>query len=216
MAKKNALVWAVSADTKVAGRQVKSVLSMIGKMENCLHVAACSALVQCLVYRQSTPLVWLLEGLSGKSVHVVGLKKWAEAHGNGLTIGLEKQDDGTSKIAVKFPEIETHPVKDVKTALAWAAKVKPFWVEKPAPSMFEEYSLSKALAVALKRAEEMERAKNQGTIKRGKKGSEKIIELSEEQIKNIDTTGLAKLRELVAGLGADVVGAGPSKDTYLN
>ncbi len=210
--KTSAITWVVANDARDAGRQVAFVVRALGKFETQLHVAARSAMVQCVVHRQSTPLVNLIKGLSGKSVHVVGLRKWAEKHGNGLVVTTERDKDGNINIGVTFPEIEKSPPLSMAKAMEWASSAKEFWIESPPQSLFEEYSLSKQLAMALKRAEEMLRAKTQGTIKKNKK----VIELTPDQVKSIDVKGIEKLRELTAMLGADVTGMkSPTHDSAL-
>ena len=182
------IIWTLNGDGSNAGRMVNAVVAQITQAHNRLDMAAKNAMIQVLVHKQSTPLVALLTGLSGKSIHVKGLKDWAVKHGRGITIGLDGKGKD-AKIKVRFPkEYET---LTLDKALDWALGAPTFWAENPPPAAFKGFDFDAELKKLVKRAEEMARAMDEGTIEKG----DVIIELTPEQLKQIK---LGSYREIAA------------------
>jgi len=182
------IIWTLNGDGANAGRMVNAVLAQIAQAHDRLDMAAKNAMIQVLVHKQSTPLTDLLTGLSGKSIHVKGLTDWAKKHGRGITIGLDGKGKD-AKIKVRFPkEYET---LTIDKALDWAMTVKSFWQENPPPAAFKGFDFDAELKKLLKKAEEMARAADEGTIEKG----DIIVELKPEQIKQIK---LGSYREIAA------------------
>lgn len=172
-------IWTINGDGGNTARQVKELLANVANVHERMHMVARNAMIQVLVHSQSTPLVELLTGLSGTSVHVVGLKDWAIKHGRGITIGL----DAAKKIKVHFPKDFKQMTLD--EAIEWAMLVPSFWNENPPPSLFKGFNYEAELAKLNKKAEEMARALLEGTIKKGGE----VIELTPEQLKQINLKG---------------------------
>lgn len=174
------ITWVVSGDAQNTNRQIEFVIGAVNKLHEQMHVAARNAMIQVLVHRQSTPLVNLLNGLSGKSVHVKGLKDWAEKHGNGITIGLKKVGK-ESVIAVTFPKIEDNPPLTIDEAMDWAMLVPSFWVENSPPPMFKGFDEKAEREKLEKNIEKYRQMLEEGT----RKVHGEIVELSEEELKLI-------------------------------
>lgn len=177
MAKK-ATSWLVNGDGGNTARQVRDVLADVGKMHERLHIVARNAMIQVLVHKQSTPLVTLMQGLSGTSVHVLGLRLWCEKHGRGIKFTLKGDT-----IAIVYPkDFET---MTLDAALEWATLVPHFWIENKPPSAFKGFNYAAEKAKLEATAQKMWEAKRDGTLKKGKE----IVELSDDDIKAIDLTG---------------------------
>lgn len=172
------LIWNYSGDAKSLNRMIDDVLKTSKTMHERLHVVACNCAIQLLVHKQSTPTSKLVKGLLGTSIHAKGLIQWLEMSTN---VKITQDKDGAIKVT--FPkEYKTMALDD---AINWAKGVSSFWVSNPPPKPFEGFDYKAELAKLNKKAEDMARAKREGTLKRGKD----IIELTPEQVAAINLDG---------------------------
>lgn len=176
------VTWIVSGDGGNTARQVRDIISRTNSLHEHLHIVARNAMIQVIVHKQSTPLVDLLNGLSGTSVHVKGLKDWFIKHGRGITIGLRDK-----AIVVTYPK--GYETLTIEEAMEWALTVPSFWVENPPAKMFDGFNYAAELAKLNAKAAKMAEAKREGTMK--VKGE--IVELTPEQIAAIDLTGFKSM-----------------------
>lgn len=180
------LVWSIAASS--AAKQVKAALSTSKRLHTQLDVASKSALVNMLVHKNADPMNDLLNGLNKTSIHVKGLKAWLEKFGNGVTVA---EKEGRMKVA--WPK--DYKQLEATVALAKATKLPSFWTFAPPPNPFDKWVFADELAKLLKKAEEMERAKKEGTMKKGKE----ITELTDEQRAAIDLTNFHEVLTAIKG-----------------
>lgn len=172
------LIWNYSGDAKSLNRMIDDVLKTSKTMHEKLHVVACNCVIQLMAHKQSTPTSKLVKGLLGTSIHAKGLIQWIESNGN---VNITQDKDGSVKVS--FPE--NYQTMTVDDAINWAKDVSSFWVSNPPSNPFEGFDYKAELARLNRKAEDMARAKREGTLKRGKK----IIELTPEQVDAINLDG---------------------------
>lgn len=174
-----ALAWAFTA--KNADNLVTAIIADTDKYLDRLHIAAVSCVMARMVYNNTDPMKRLFVALRDKRQYVVGLKKWFEAEGH-VKIGL----DDNKNLQVKCVQVENITEE---AALEWAKEASKFWEANTPPDPFKGFNFQEELAKLLKRAEDMERAKREGTLKR--KGE--IVELSDDDKSKINLDGYRKI-----------------------
>lgn len=174
---------------KNANKQVTAVLKASAKLHDQLHVAACSAIMHVLVHKNSDVILRLFNGLQSTSIHTKGLKDWIELVGK---VTVTKDED---KIKIVFPK--DYAQMDERQALDYLGKVKTFWELSPPVNPFKGFNFDAEMARLLKKAGDMLRATQEGTIKR--KGD--IVELSKDDIEAIK---LGHYNDMLAAYNANV------------
>jgi len=169
--------WKFTSSGKQTTSYVASIVKTVNNMHGKLHIAAVSCVLTRMVHGNTEPMRLLMTGLSGKSIHVAGLKKWFEDQG-GVTISLD--DKKQIKVACKKLPLQTD-----EEAMRWAKDAPTFWSYAPPPDAFKGFNYAEELAKLNKKAAEMARALTEGTIKR--KGE--VIELTEDDIALINLDG---------------------------
>lgn len=169
-----------TTDGKRALKQVNSALRSVANSHRIMDAAARSSAYQMLVHKNSTPMIALIQGLMGTSVHVKGLVDWV-AENVGVSVAPIEKDK--SKIKITYPE--GYKLLTDEEAIEKINVIEAFWISNPPPAAFKGFSWADELNKLVKKAREMERASREGTIK--VKG--KITNLSDEEIAMIKLDG---------------------------
>ena len=112
----------ITTDAAETTRQVAFVVKLNKRMHGYMDTAARSCMFQMLVHRNSTPMLDLLNGLSGTSIHVVGLKNWVEKFGNVKVALVDK------KIKIVYLSKDN---LEADVAMPAIVQMPSFWVYSP-------------------------------------------------------------------------------------
>ena len=182
--------YALTVDGAIVTKQVQRIVLMNKKGHEALDVVARNCILQAIMHRNTTPLVQLVTGLDGTSIHVAGLIKWAISYG---PVKYSRGKDKAGKMAHNFKmDDDKHAKCDRTKAVSEVSAYPTFWSFAPPPK-FKPFDLKQALNQVLKQAEKYDEAKRTGLL-----GD---MELTPEEQEKIDTDGLKYVQNFVNNLG---------------
>lgn len=177
--------WLIGVSVKDTLKQVKRVIAQASSLHRNMHVAACNCIMSVKVHGDVTAIERMMQGLSGTSVHVAGLKTWFEANAP-VKITLDKKSKDNK---IKVTVVDGFKLSDPIETVTLLNDLPEFWTVNPPADPFKSFTLEQKWAAFVDEAKKMAKAKATGELTR--KGE--VIKLTDEQRDNIKLDGWDKI-----------------------